>query len=88
MDFNAHMKNTAYLDKTADVRQMFLIEHGFPMEEILRLRNGPVVMKDEVEYHEEVGLPKSGSGSGGINSPASAGFSGGVHGHQTCAGGI
>ena len=56
MDFNAHMKNTAYLDKAADVRQMFLIEHGFPVEEFLRLRIGPVVMKDEVEYFREVGL--------------------------------
>jgi len=56
MDFNAHMKNTAYLDKAADVRQMFLIEHGFPVEEFLRLRIGPVVMKDEVEYFKEVGL--------------------------------
>ncbi len=56
MDFNAHMKNTAYLDKAADVRQMFLIEHGFPVEEFLRLRVGPVVMKDEVEYFREVGL--------------------------------
>src|SRR6516225_1086336 len=50
MDFNSHMNNTA------DVRQMFLIEHGFPMEEFLRLRVGPVVMKDEVEYFREVGL--------------------------------
>jgi acyl-CoA thioester hydrolase len=49
-------ENTAYLDKTADVRQMFLIEHGFPMEGFLRLRVGPVVMKDEVEYFREVGL--------------------------------
>jgi len=56
MDFNSHMKNTAYLDKTADVRQMFLMEHGFPMEEFARLRVGPVVMKDEVEYFREVGL--------------------------------
>jgi acyl-CoA thioester hydrolase len=56
MDFNSHMKNTAYLDKTADVRQMFLIEHGFPMEEFVRLRIGPVGMKDEVEYFREVGL--------------------------------
>jgi acyl-CoA thioester hydrolase len=56
MDFNSHMKNTAYLDKTADVRQMFLIEQGFPMEEFVRLRVGPVVMKDEVEYFREVGL--------------------------------
>lgn len=56
MDFNSHMKNTAYLDKTADVRQMFLAENGFPIEEFLRLRIGPVVMRDEVEYFKEVGL--------------------------------
>ncbi|MCX7042299.1 MAG: thioesterase family protein [Gammaproteobacteria bacterium] len=56
MDFNSHMKNTAYLDKTADVRQMFLMEHGFPMEEFSRLRIGPVIKKDEVEYFSEVGL--------------------------------
>jgi acyl-CoA thioester hydrolase len=56
MDFNSHMKNTAYLDKAADVRNMFLIEHGFPIEEFSRLRIGPVVMKDEVEYFKEVRL--------------------------------
>lgn len=56
MDFNSHMANTAYLDKTADVRQMYLIENGFPVEEFNRLRIGPVVMKDEVEYFKEVGL--------------------------------
>ena len=56
MDFNSHMKNTAYLDKAADVRQMFLAENGFPMEEFVRLGIGPVVMKDEVEYFKEVGL--------------------------------
>lgn len=56
MDFNAHMKNTAFLDKAADVRMMFFAENGFPMEEFRRLRIGPVVMKDEVEYRKEVGL--------------------------------
>lgn len=56
MDFNAHMANTAYLNKAADVRQMFLLEHGFPMEEFSRLRIGPVVMKDELEYFKEIGL--------------------------------
>lgn len=56
MDFNSHMANTAYLDKTADVRQMYLIENGFPIDEFQRLRIGPVVMKDEVEYFKEVGL--------------------------------
>jgi acyl-CoA thioester hydrolase len=56
MDSNSHMRNTAYLDKAADVRQMFLRESGFPAEEFKRLRVGPVVRKDEVEYFREVGL--------------------------------
>lgn len=56
MDFNSHMRNTAYLDKSGDVRMMFFAEHGFPMSEFMRLRIGPVVMKDEVEYFKEVGL--------------------------------
>lgn len=56
MDFNAHMKNTAYLDKAADVRMMFFAENGFPVAEFSRLGLGPVVMKDEVEYRREVGL--------------------------------
>lgn len=56
MDFNSHMKNTAYLDKSGDVRMMFFSENGFPMAEFMRLRIGPVIMKDEVEYFKEVGL--------------------------------
>ena len=56
MDFNAHMRNTAYLDKSADVRMMYFSENGFPMVEFVRRRLGPVVMKDEVEYFKEVGL--------------------------------
>ena len=56
MDFNAHMRNTAYLDKAADLRLTFFAEHGFPMAEFARLRIGPVVMKDEVEYFREFQL--------------------------------
>lgn len=56
MDFNAHMANTAYLDKAADVRQAFLNEHGFPVEEFRRRRIGPVVRRDEVEYFREIAL--------------------------------
>lgn len=56
MDFNSHMRNTAYLDKSADVRMMFFAEHGFPMAKFVALRLGPVVMQDEVEYFREVGL--------------------------------
>lgn len=56
MDFNAHMRNTAYLDKSADVRMMFFAEHGFPALTFAARRFGPVVMKDEVEYFKEIGL--------------------------------
>src|SRR5512147_1993944 len=56
MDFNAHMRNTAFLDKCVDVRMMFFAENGFSMEELTRRRIGPVVMKDEVEYFKEVRL--------------------------------
>ncbi len=56
MDFNSHMRNTAYLDKSGDVRMMFFAEHGFPMTEFMRLKIGPVIMKDEVEYFNEIGL--------------------------------
>ena len=56
MDFNSHMRNTAYLDKSADIRMMFFSENGFPMAEFMRLRVGPVIMKDEVEYFREVQL--------------------------------
>ena len=56
MDFNSHMRNTAFLDKCVDVRMIFFAENGFPMEEFMRRRIGPVVMKDEVEYFKEVRL--------------------------------
>ena len=56
MDFNSHMRNTAFLDKSADVRMMYFAENGFAASEFSRLRLGPVVMKDEVEYRKEVHL--------------------------------
>ena len=56
MDFNAHMRNTAYLDKAVDVRMAFFAEHGLPMRELKRLGVGPVVQKDEIEYYREVNL--------------------------------
>lgn len=56
MDFNSHMRNTAYLDKSVDVRLMFFAQNGLPMSEFLRLKIGPVVMKDEVDYFKEFHL--------------------------------
>lgn len=56
MDFNSHMRNTAYLDKSADVRMMYFSENGFSMQEFMRLRIGPVILRDEVDYYREVSL--------------------------------
>ena len=56
MDYNAHMRNTAFLDKSADLRFMFFAEHGVPTGEFLRLGIGPVVKTDSIEYFREVRL--------------------------------
>jgi len=56
MDFNAHMKNTAYLDLAADVRMMYFQAHGFTMREFEQLRLGPIIMRDELEYFRELRL--------------------------------
>jgi acyl-CoA thioester hydrolase len=56
MDFNAHMRNTAYLDRSADVRMMYFESRGFPMREFERLRLGPVVQHDAIEYFRELRL--------------------------------
>jgi acyl-CoA thioester hydrolase len=56
MDFNAHMRNTAYLDLSADTRMLFFKGHGFAMREFERLRIGPVIRRDEVEYFRELRL--------------------------------
>ncbi|MGH9768327.1 MAG: thioesterase family protein [Blastocatellia bacterium] len=56
MDFNSHMRNTAYLDKSGDVRMMFFSERGFTMSEFARLKVGPVTQKDEIEYFREIKL--------------------------------
>ena len=56
MDYNSHMANTAYLDRAADVRMHYFAGNGFSAEDMLRLRIGPVVMKDEIEYFREVKL--------------------------------
>ncbi len=56
MDANAHMANFAYLNKCVDARMGFFKQHGFPATEFAKRRIGPVVRRDELEYHREVGL--------------------------------
>ena len=56
MDFNGHMRNTAFLDACGDVRMQFFAEHGFAMREFERLAIGPVILRDELEYFRELRL--------------------------------
>ena len=56
MDFNAHMRNTAFLDKSADVRMMFFSENGFHVDEFVGRKIGPVIMRDEIHYFREIQL--------------------------------
>ncbi len=56
MDFNAHMRNTAFLDRSGDVRMLFFDAKGFSADAFARLQIGPVVMKDETVYRAEIRL--------------------------------
>lgn len=56
MDFNGHMRNTAFLDKSADLRFMYFSSFGLTIHAFMRLAIGPVVQKDEVEYFREFRL--------------------------------
>jgi len=56
MDFNAHMRNTAYLDHAADVRLAFFATRGFAATEWGRIGIGPVVKEDRVSYRRELRL--------------------------------
>jgi acyl-CoA thioester hydrolase len=56
LDANGHMANTAYLDIAVDVRMMYYASRGFAASEFARLRIGPVVRHDEVEYFRELRL--------------------------------
>jgi acyl-CoA thioester hydrolase len=56
LDANGHMANTAYLDVAVDVRMMYFASKGFAVSEFARLRIGPVVRRDEVDYYRELHL--------------------------------
>lgn len=60
MDFNAHMRNTAYLDVAEECRMQYFAAHGFSMRELERLRVGPVVQRDELSYRRELRLLEPG----------------------------
>ena len=56
IDFNSHMRNTAYMDRSGDLRMMFFDSQGFTVKDFMQRKIGPVVKKDEIEYFSEIHL--------------------------------
>ncbi len=56
VDANGHLRNSAFLDLASDTRMLYFAAHGFPMREFARLRIGPVVLRDEIDYTRELHL--------------------------------
>jgi acyl-CoA thioester hydrolase len=56
LDANGHMANTAYLDKSVDVRAAYMSSRGVTVVELQRLRVGPFALRDELEYRREFSL--------------------------------
>jgi acyl-CoA thioester hydrolase len=48
------MRNTAFLDACGDSRMLFFERQGFSMREFERLRFGPVIQRDELQYFREL----------------------------------
>lgn len=59
LDSNGHMANTAYLDTVVDTRFAYFTSRGITPADFARLRLGPVVRKDEVEYFRELRLQEA-----------------------------
>jgi acyl-CoA thioester hydrolase len=56
LDSNAHMANTAFLDRAADTRMLFYVLRGFPSKRFSEERVGPVILRDELVYRKELRL--------------------------------
>lgn len=56
MDFNGHMRNSAYLDLCSDTRLKFFEANGFTADSFAKLGFGPAIMTDELRYFRELNL--------------------------------
>ena len=56
VDFNAHMRNSAFLDRASDTRMLYFDSIGLGVAKLIEMRLGPVIMRDELEYMREFRL--------------------------------
>lgn len=54
VDFNGHMRNAAYLDRASDTRMLYFGSIGLGTRELIKLRIGPVIKEDRIEYFREL----------------------------------
>jgi acyl-CoA thioester hydrolase len=54
VDPNGHVANMVYLEYAVDTRVAFFASAGFPPQDFQRLKFGPVIKSDHIEYFREV----------------------------------
>ncbi len=56
LDANGHMRNTAYMEYSMQVRLAYFQARGFTIEMFNQLRFGPVIFREETVYLKELRL--------------------------------
>lgn len=56
LDANVHLRNTAYLDYSAQTRFLYLKVNGFTPADFRNAGIGPVVLLEQITYHKELGF--------------------------------
>lgn len=54
LDYNRHLKNTAYIDYAAQTRFLYFSSIGFGPEDFASHGIGPVVLNDSISYRREL----------------------------------
>ncbi|MGO1243611.1 MAG: acyl-CoA thioesterase [Sphingobacterium sp.] len=56
LDPNRHLRHSAYADFCAQARSNMLKESGLSLEEFAKSGIGPILFREELIYHREIGL--------------------------------
>lgn len=56
MDPNMHLRHSAYADFCAQARSNMLHTFGLSLQELNKRKIGPILFREELVYHREIGL--------------------------------
>ncbi|NQD72367.1 thioesterase family protein [Sphingobacterium shayense] len=59
LDPNRHLRHSAYADFCAQARSNMLKDAGLSLEEFAKRGIGPILFREELVYHREVGLDET-----------------------------